>query len=167
MSGMSIGKAKSELQAAMSGSTGRQWCYTQAVTAVLAVLEEAEQRIAELKSQVIAQAPVLPEGVPIELRDEIIDLCNGYEIGDVGAQEIWEACRAAALNQTYVKQPASNGQSFGNSEQLNSPAVPDGWALVPVNATRAMIDAAARVEEDGYDAMHKAMLAAAPKRESE
>jgi|GEM_PF-3173831 len=37
------------------------------------------------------------------------------------------ACRAAALNQTHVKQPASNGQSFGNSEQLNSPATPDCW----------------------------------------
>lgn len=36
------------------------------------------------------------------------------------------------------------------------------WKMVPVDATRAMIDAAAKVEEDGYDAMHKAMLAAAP-----
>lgn len=45
---------------------------------------------------------------------------------------------------------------------LNSPEIPDGWKLVPIDATRAMIDAAQRVEEDGYDAMHKAMLAAAP-----
>lgn len=41
-------------------------------------------------------------------------------------------------------------------------AVPDGWKLVPLEATRAMIDAASAVEEDGFDAMHKAMLAAAP-----
>ncbi len=34
--------------------------------------------------------------------------------------------------------------------------------MVPIDATRAMIDAARRVEEDGYDAMHKAMLSAAP-----
>ncbi|VAG78090.1 hypothetical protein [Enterobacter hormaechei] len=47
----------------------------------------------------------------------------------------------------------------------NSPVIPDGWVLVPVDATRAMIDAAARVEEDGYDAMHKAMIAAAPQQE--
>ncbi len=33
----------------------------------------------------------------------------------------------AALNQTHVKQASSNGQSFGNSEQLNSPVIPDGW----------------------------------------
>ncbi|AJB70078.1 hypothetical protein [Enterobacter hormaechei] len=48
-------------------------------------------------------------------------------------------------------------------EAGNSPVIPDGWVMVPVDATRAMIDAAARVEEDGYDAMHKAMIVAAPK----
>ena len=37
-----------------------------------------------------------------------------------------------------------------------------GWQLVPVEATREMIDAAILVEEDGYAAMHSAMLAAAP-----
>ena len=40
-----------------------------------------------------------------------------------------------------------------------------GWQLVPVEATREMIDAAILVEEDGYAAMHSAMLAAAPKLE--
>jgi len=108
MSGMSIERAKAELQAAMSGPAGRNWNYSPAVSAVLEALEQAELRIAELKSQVIAQAPVLPERVPVELRDEIIDLCNGYEIGDVGAQELWEACRAVALNQTHVNQASSN-----------------------------------------------------------
>ena len=57
-----------------------------------------------------------------------------------------EACRAAMLNAGAV----------------TAATVPDGWKLVPLDATRAMIDAARRVEEDGYDAMHKAMLAAAP-----
>ncbi|HHK9967235.1 TPA: DUF551 domain-containing protein [Klebsiella pneumoniae] len=42
------------------------------------------------------------------------------------------------------------------------PVVPGGWKMVPIDATREMIDAARRAEEDGYDAMHKAMLAAAP-----
>ncbi|TOZ47203.1 hypothetical protein [Enterobacter cloacae] len=46
-----------------------------------------------------------------------------------------------------------------------SPVIPDGWVMVPVDATRAMIYAARRVEEDGYDAMHKAMIAAAPQQE--
>ncbi|SAA61793.1 Uncharacterised protein [Enterobacter roggenkampii] len=43
--------------------------------------------------------------------------------------------------------------------------LPEGWVAMPVDANRAMIDAAARVEEDGYDAMHKAMIAAAPQLE--
>ncbi|MBA5601023.1 hypothetical protein H1224_08135 [Pectobacterium aroidearum] len=44
-------------------------------------------------------------------------------------------------------------------------SVPEGWALVPIDATRKMIDAAIAVDEDGYDAMHKAMIAAAPQLE--
>ncbi len=51
---------------------------------------------------------------------------------------------------------------YERPEAGNSPVIPDGWKLVPIDATRSMIDAARRVEEDGYDAMHKAMLAAAP-----
>ena len=35
----------------------------------------------------------------------------------------WNAYRAAML------------QSFGNSEQLNSPVIPDGWVMVPVDMT--------------------------------
>ncbi|HCR0825545.1 TPA: DUF551 domain-containing protein [Klebsiella aerogenes] len=54
-------------------------------------------------------------------------------------------------------EPVTTANKLGNS-----PVIPDGWKLVPIDATRSMIDAARRVEEDGYDAMHKAMLAAAP-----
>lgn len=39
-----------------------------------------------------------PEQVPETLRDEIIDLCDGYEVGDIGAQEIWDVCRATMLS---------------------------------------------------------------------
>jgi hypothetical protein len=45
-------------------------------------------------------APVAPEIIPNALRDEIIDLCSGYEIGDLGAQEIWEACRSVMISST-------------------------------------------------------------------
>ncbi|EAQ3856353.1 hypothetical protein Q6I31_002184 [Salmonella enterica] len=56
--------------------------------------EEAEElaRIT-LVSLDATPAVVVPEEIPATLRDEIIDLCDGYEIGDVGAQEIWSACR--------------------------------------------------------------------------
>ncbi|HFK5636755.1 TPA: hypothetical protein ACG0AF_000025 [Enterobacter hormaechei subsp. steigerwaltii] len=58
------------------------------------------------------------------------------------------------------------GINQGKSEPVTTAyKLPEGWVAVPVDATRAMIDAARRVEEDGYDAMHKAMIAAAPQQE--
>lgn len=39
---------------------------------------------------------------------------------------------------------------------------PQKYAVVPVDASRRMIDSAERVDEDGYDAMLKAMIEAAP-----
>ncbi|HFV9292009.1 TPA: hypothetical protein ACIAIE_001827 [Serratia fonticola] len=55
--------------------------------------------------------------------------------------------------------PNHSEQALG---MVNSPVIPDGWAIVPIDATRKMIDAAIAAEESGYDAMHKAMIAAAP-----
>ncbi|SAF75342.1 Uncharacterised protein [Enterobacter asburiae] len=89
----------------------------------------------------------------------------------------WNACRAAML------------QSFGNSEQLNSPVIPDGWVMVPVEPTEDMIVNGFESEPDesfsdekeweAYEAMsgcqqaaHRAklcwsaMLTAAPKPEA-
>ncbi|MCP5939512.1 hypothetical protein NL351_26715, partial [Klebsiella pneumoniae] len=101
----------------------------------------------------------------------------------------WNACRAAMLQENAKSAGESNncrsnekvqavqGESRCSTKAAptldsspkttesrcsNSPVIPDGWKMVPIDATRAMIDAARRVEEDGYDAMHKAMLAAAP-----
>jgi len=48
---MKIEKAKAELRAAISGPAGRHWNYGPAVSAVLAALEQAEQRIAELLAE--------------------------------------------------------------------------------------------------------------------
>lgn len=64
-------------------------------------------------------------------------------------------------------------QSFGNSEQLNSPVTPDGYALVPVEPTDEMIEAAMNCEDVLFNSdesfcvqfgnIYEAMLAAAPK----
>ncbi|EIQ9245473.1 TPA: hypothetical protein ACIXZI_004715 [Escherichia coli] len=59
--------------------------------------EEGLRQISESRT-VTVLLPVPPEQVPETLRDEIIDLCDGYEVGDVGAQEIWDVCRATMLN---------------------------------------------------------------------
>ena len=62
-------------------------------------------------------------------------------------------------------------QSFGNSEQLNSPAAPDGWKLVPAIAFPSQWAAGQKAFESAginkVDAIYKAMVAAAPKQESE
>lgn len=67
----------------------------------------------------------------------------------------WNAYRAAML------------QSFGNSEQLNSPVIPNGYVLVPKEITCAMDDAAweAYHETRCMSDIWAALLAAAPQQE--
>lgn len=59
-------------------------------------------------------------------------------------------------------------QSFGNSEQLNSPAIPDDWVMVPKEPTQAMINAwlSEVANWRGHVAGYKAMLAAVPEKET-
>lgn len=113
------------------------------VMAALAVVGVQYERKANAKTRCEFPAPAVPEEMTVEQAYENVQTWH-YANG-------WNACRAAML-----AQPVSSGYTF------NSPVIPDGWKLVPIDATRAMIDAAQRVEEDGYDAMHKEMLAAVP-----
>ncbi|HCT7930238.1 TPA: hypothetical protein ACHFNR_003971 [Enterobacter hormaechei] len=117
-------------------------------------------------------APPAPVSVPaaMEMDD---DFDSSFEHGKAVG---WNAYRAAML------------QSFGNSEQLNSPVIPDGWVAVPVEPTEHMIVEGFESEPDeffsdaevweAYDAMsgcqqaeHRAklcwaaMIEAAPKLE--
>jgi hypothetical protein len=72
----------------------------------------------------------------------------------------WLAWQARAM----LAQPVSQGS--------NSPVIPDGWKLVPVDATRAMIDAAMNCDDVefnsdetfcvNFDNIYRAMLAAVP-----
>lgn len=117
-------------------------------------------------------APVVPEEMPKGLAGRIVSLL-AHNIGDKFlAQKIWNACRAAMLE-------AADG---------NSPVIPDGWVLVPVEPTEHMIVEGFESEPDeffsdeevweAYDAMsgcqqaaHRAklcwaaMIEAAPKLE--
>ncbi|EGF4813624.1 hypothetical protein ICF92_002966 [Escherichia coli] len=63
----------------------------------------------------------------------------------------WNAYRAAML------------QSFGNSEQLNSPVIPDGWVMVPEDPTHEMLEAGD--EQFGTYNVYRRMIEAAPKLE--
>ncbi len=98
-------------------------------------------------------APAVPDEISSAIRhlNDTLVACNRFNYCADAVKRVENACRAAML-----AQPVSQRYT------LNSPVIPDGWKLVPIDATRAMIDAAQMVEEDGYDAMHKAMLTAAP-----
>lgn len=63
----------------------------------------------------------------------------------------WNAYRAAML------------QSFGNSEQLNSPVIQDGWVMVPEDPTHEMLEAGD--EQFGTYDVYRRMIEAAPKLE--
>ncbi|HEM6735062.1 TPA: hypothetical protein U2L42_001922 [Citrobacter amalonaticus] len=121
--------------------------------------EDAEDAMAcGWSAQPLYTAPPAPV-VPDEKTDsDYVTDCHGVpSLEDCAHQRGWNACRAAML-QGKAEQPQNAQQNIPGN-------IPDGYALVPIDATRAMIDAAARVEEDGYDAMHKAMIAAAPQQE--
>lgn len=93
-------------------------------------------------------APPAPVSVPdaMEMDD---DFDSAFEHGKAVG---WNACRAAML------------QSFGNSEQLNSPVIPDGWKLVPIDPTKDMLRAGQSVVGFWLNTVHcySKMLAAAP-----
>ena len=67
-------------------------------------------------------APTMPNECPAEIRELMASYSDAL-FDDEDAQVIWNACRAALLKGTYG----------------NSPAVPDGWVMVPVEPTEDMI----------------------------
>lgn len=94
-------------------------------------------------------APPAPVSVPaaMEMDD---DFDSAFEHGKAVG---WNAYRAAML------------QSFGNSEQLNSPVIPDGWVLVPEEPTHEMLEAGD--EQFGTYDVYRRMIAASPQQEVE
>lgn len=120
----------------------------------------------------IPPAPTVPDECPAEIRELMASYSDAL-FNDEDAHEIWNACRAALLKGTYG----------------NSPVVPDGWVMVPIEPTENMIVEGFESEPDesfsdadvweAYEAMsgcqqaaHRAklcwsaMLAAAPKPEA-
>lgn len=91
--------------------------------------------------------PPAPVSVPdaMEMDD---DFDSAFEHGKAVG---WNAYRAAML------------QSFGNSEQLNSPVIPDGWVMVPEDPTHEMLEAGD--EQFGTYDVYRRMIEAAPKLE--
>ncbi|VAC52170.1 Protein of uncharacterised function (DUF551) [Enterobacter hormaechei] len=93
---------RSKLQPSYAGS--ERWDYT----------DHRQPDAFELENCFIERlytAPPAPVSVPDEMEMDD-DFDSAFEHGKAVG---WNACRAAML------------QSFGNSEQLNSPVIPDGW----------------------------------------
>lgn len=83
-------------------------------------------KFADPRRQVMLYTTPPAPTVPNECPAEICELMASYSdalFDDEDAQVIWNACRAALLKGTYG----------------NSPAVPDGWVMVPVEPTEDMI----------------------------
>lgn len=91
--------------------------------------------------------------VPDELANKSFEyIANKFQVSISDAQWIlvgWNACRAAMI------------------QASNSPVIPDGWVMVPVEPTAAMNKAgwAAINEHDEINPTYRAMLAAAPQWE--
>lgn len=61
---------------------------------------------------------------------------------------------------------SSGGYNFEamRSEQVNSPVIPDGWRLVPIDPTQEMVDAhISGMQSAGFSRAYRDMLASAPK----
>ncbi len=93
---------------------------------------------------------------------DAVKFCKETGRQDAGsAMDAWNACRAAMLH--AGNSPAKNGVAPAQSG--NSPAIPDGYVLVPKEARKEILDEFDSIidygAEDSVDAWHR-LLAAAP-----
>lgn len=114
--------------------------------------------------RVVSETNAQPAPVSVPAAMEIDDdFDSSFEHGKAVG---WNACRAAML------------QSFGNSEQLNSPVIPDGWVMVPVEPTAEMLQSGISAQYERsqiqihdrpapgpMECAYVAMIAAAPQQE--
>ncbi|WP_366547741.1 dATP/dGTP pyrophosphohydrolase domain-containing protein, partial [Salmonella enterica] len=132
--------------------------------------KEGEPRL-HIKEQ---PATVVPEEMPKGLADQIVSLL-AYNIGDKFlAQKIWNACRAALLQDGFrdLSQPVD--PQIAKYEQIMLQA---GWVMVPVEPTDEMIAAAMNCDDVVFDStdptafcvqfreIYYSMVTAAPKPE--
>lgn len=103
-------------------------------------------------------APVVPEEMPCGGAAD--DYHDGYQDG-------WNACRAAMLH--AGNSPAQSGccpaqNSVVPAQSGSSPAIPDGYVLVPKEATKEILDEFDSIidygAEDSVDAWHRLLAAA-------
>ncbi|EAQ5903342.1 hypothetical protein NW354_000337 [Salmonella enterica] len=115
--------------------------------------------------------PVVPESISVrqaisalESADCVTTIGQAYKMG-------WNACRAAMLQSKYrdLSQPVDPQISEYEKIMLqagNSPVIPDGYALVPVEPTRQMMAqghfAMKGTDRGKFRRIYQAMITAAP-----
>lgn len=78
-----------------------------------------------------------------------------------------------APEQSELRLGCAEGWGFriwlaSRAEQVNPPVIPDGWRLFPIEPTQEMVDACFEATSaGGIQKGYRAMLAAAPKPESD
>ncbi|MEL5371947.1 hypothetical protein PTR52_23030, partial [Serratia nevei] len=93
--------------------------------------------------------------------------------GSVMFAEVWNACRAAMLAavpeydiledyRAEMLKRVTFGGDGKSSCNANSPEIPEGWKLVPVEPTKEMINAALAAGCASIRSAYREMLAAAP-----
>ncbi|WP_258301304.1 hypothetical protein [Salmonella enterica] len=131
-------------------------------------LELARIALAALEA---ASEPVVPESISVrqaisalESADCVTTIGQAYKMG-------WNACRAAMLQSKYrdLSQPVDPQISEYEKIMLqagNSPVIPDGYALVPVEPTRQMMAqghfAMKGTDRGKFRRIYQAMITAAP-----
>ncbi|ECA3869357.1 TPA: DUF550 domain-containing protein [Salmonella enterica] len=109
---------------------------------------EPRLHIKEQPVPVVPVVPVVPEEMPKGLAGQIVSLL-AYNIGDKFlAQKIWNACRAAMLQDGFrdLSQPVD--PQIAEYEQIMLRA---GWVMVPKEPTDEMIAAAMECDDVVFD----------------
>ncbi|HBQ5687063.1 TPA: DUF551 domain-containing protein [Klebsiella pneumoniae subsp. pneumoniae] len=111
-------------------------------------------------------APVVPEDIPDSVYEILCQACGGKAWMYVDA--LWNAFRAAMLQASPVCTCPSGDGSLRWPCPVhpgNSPVIPDGYVMVPVEPTKEILDEFDSIidygAEDSVDAWHR-LLAAAP-----
>lgn len=132
---------------------------------IWSVITDLERNIAPLYRHA-QPAPVVPEKCPAEIRDLISSHTDAL-FNDHDAQEIWNACRSAMLQASPVCTCPSGDGSLRWPCPVHagsSPVIPDGYVLVPKEATKEILDEFDSIidygAEDSVDAWHRLLAAA-------
>ncbi|EOF5818087.1 DUF550 domain-containing protein [Salmonella enterica] len=160
--GISDGEITAAMEEKLKVNMARQWPEP----------KDGEPRL-HIKEQPV---PIVPETLPcsVELKPGLI-IGKGCKTETLLTALKRRADYYAELEALTPEQRAEHDvgiaefiKSFGNSEQLNSPAIPDDWVMVPKEPTQAMINAWLSEVADwrGHVAGYKAMLAAVPEKET-